>query len=213
MQTTLALDSIPILSSPWPCRKGTVDKTLLRFSPISRKDVNRWFYQASRLAAVAAAPGQGRSLLAVFRSLMEYTDWRTGRLDPSYAAIARKARYARSTVHKALRLLREIGVITWIPCCTRGTGPDGRFELRQETNVYVFLPPSQWKGYEEPTPPAPEPEAWGATPPLPSSVEAFTAAKAEGTDFKRRLDLLEVDPTDELAIALARLGRRIAPPT
>lgn len=217
MQQTLGLPPLPIPTKdgPWPCRAGTVEKRTIRFAtPYSQKEVVGWTYRLAKWARLRAAPAAGRAVKATLRGLLEYMDWRTGRLDPAWSSIAREACYSRSTVHKALCWLRDAGVIDWIPCCKRTTGDDGRFLLRQETNVYILRPPSQWHGYEDPQPPAPppEPDTWGATPPLPSPLEAFTAAQAEGADTAHCLALLEMDPTDALARALARLGRSITGP-
>jgi hypothetical protein len=206
---------LPTTDGPWPCRAGTVEKRTIRFAmPYTRQEVKGWTHKLGRWESLASVPGGGRAILAVLRGLLDFMDWRTGRLDPSWAAIARKALYSRSTVHTALTWLRAAGVIDWIPCCRRETGRDGRFQLRQETNVYIVRPPSQWRGFRDPTPPAPppEPDTWGATPPLPSPLEAFTAAQSEGADPAQSLALLEMDPTDKLARALARLGRSITGP-
>jgi hypothetical protein len=44
---------------------------------------------------------------------------------------------------------------------------DGKFELKQLRNAYMLLPPSQWLCLTLPhEPPPPDPETWGATPPL-----------------------------------------------
>lgn len=214
MDTALNLFTIPFRGDPWPCRKGTVWKANVAFAaPPPRKTVWGWFHELERWPVIAALPAGGRAVLATLRGLLDFMDWQTGRLDPSYIGIAKKARYGRSTVADALQKLRELRVIDWIPCCRRAKGPNGQFRLEQETNAYIILPPSEWRGFKTaPPPPSPTPETWGATPPLPSVLEMFTAEKTYTQDFSSRLAILELDSTDPLAVGLARLGRAIAPP-
>jgi hypothetical protein len=52
----------------------------------------------------------------------------TGRLDPSYAAIARKANVCERTVATALTRLRKLGILHWVRRCTE-SWRDGRFVL------------------------------------------------------------------------------------
>ena len=52
----------------------------------------------------------------------------TGRLDPSYAAIARKANVCERTVATALAGLRKLGILHWVRRCTE-SWRDGRFVL------------------------------------------------------------------------------------
>ncbi len=79
--------------------------------------------------------------------------------------------------------------------------------MRQRTNAYGLLPPSQWLGYREPlAPPPPAAGTWGAPEPV---LDPITAAVAEITGGHRcaAMAMLEADPNDKLAIALAGLGR------
>jgi hypothetical protein len=59
----------------------------------------------------------------------------------TYAAIAREAWVHHSTVAIAIRLLRDLGMLTWVPQDGRG-------------NLFTLLPPSEWGG-EDGLPPAP----------------------------------------------------------
>lgn len=213
MDTALDLFPIPFLIEPRRCRKGTVRKESLKFSPPpDRKTVWGWFHELERWPVILALPARGRAVLAVLRSVIDFMDWKTGRLDPSYMGIAKKARYSRSTVAAALKTLRDLRVIGWTPCSRRTKGLNGQFRLEQETNAYILRPPSEWRGFKEAGGLAMEPEEWGATPPLPSILEMFVAEKAYTQDFGRRLDILELDPTDKVALTLARLGRTIHQP-
>ena len=198
---------------PWQCHKGAKEKSRVRFSPpVSKKDVLSWTYKLSRWVALDHAPGKGRAIIAAFRALIDFMDWKTGRLDPAYSTIAKRAKYGRTTIWKALNWLRKMGVIAWIPCCTRLFFDDGRFELRQESNAYALLPPSQWAGFGEKPPEKPAPQEWGAAPALPAGIDAFVATRAEGQSVAKAIDAMAEDQTDELALALARLGRALKPP-
>ena len=87
--------------------------------------------------------------------IFDFLNHRTGRLDPSYAAIAAKAGVCVRTVATALKRLRELGILNWVRRCAE-SWRDGRFVLEQETNAYAVLPESQWRGYRPPQePPAP----------------------------------------------------------
>ncbi len=113
----------------------------------------------------------GHAALQVLHALIfDFLNHRTGRLDPSYAAIARKAGVCVRTVASALQRLQELGILDWVRRCAE-TWRDGRFVLEQETNAYGLQPESQWRGYRAPqkTPEAPWPTL-GATPPLPSAL-------------------------------------------
>ena len=128
---------------------------------------------------------------------------RTGRLDPSYAAIARKAGVCVRTVATALARLRELGILNWVRRCAE-SWRDGRFVLEQQSNAYAVLPDSQWRGYRPPAaPPAPAPGTWGEPAPVPDAV---TQARLE-TDMMGKVMALASDPKDRLARALASLGR------
>jgi hypothetical protein len=59
--------------------------------------------------------------------------------------------------------LRELGIIHWVRRCERVD--DGK--LRQRTNTYALLPPSQWSGLD----PAPEDQP----PPEPATLGGATA--------------------------------------
>ncbi|MGH7970302.1 MAG: hypothetical protein ACREIC_16390, partial [Limisphaerales bacterium] len=149
-------------------------------------------------------------LLVLHTLIFEFLNHRTGRLDPSYKAIQNVTRLCRQTVAKALARLKELGIINWIRRCTEDHDDAGRFMLRQETNAYAILPPSQWHGYVEThQPEPPHPSAWGACPPLPSLIEQAATDARQGDGMKSIVNRLDADPDDELAITLARLSRTL----
>jgi hypothetical protein len=102
--------------------------------------------------------------------------------------------------------LRDLGLLAWRRRCEEDRDEAGRFRLRQRTNAYAVLPPSQWQGYRDPEPPPPEPGTWGDPPSLPDPIEAAVAEITHG-QRKAAMAALEADPGDGLAMALAALGR------
>src|SRR3954447_9641342 len=83
---------------------------------------------------------------------------------------------------------------------------EGRFRLRQRTNAYGLLPPSQWRGYRDTDPPPPDPATLGASEPISDPIEAAVAELTQGQRMAA-VAALEADPRDRLAMALAALGR------
>jgi hypothetical protein len=147
----------------------------------------------------------GHAGLQVLHSLIfDFLNHRTGRLDPSYAAIAHKAGVCVRTVAAALKRLRELGILNWVRRCAENWR-DGRFVLEQETNAYAVLPESQWRGYRPPAePPGPAPGTWGGPAAVLPSAVALAALEA---DLASKVQALATDPKDSLARALASLGR------
>jgi hypothetical protein len=85
----------------------------------------------------------GHTGLQVLHTLIfDFLNYASGRLDPSYAAIARKANVCERAVATALKRLRELGILNWVRRCAKDW-QDGRFVLAQETNAYAVLPSSQ----------------------------------------------------------------------
>ena len=115
----------------------------------------------------------GHSALQVLHALIfDFLNFRSGRLDPSYAAIARKANVCERTVATAIQRLKGLGILNWVRRCAE-SWQGGRFVLEQETNAYAVLPASQWRGYREPQEaPPPAPGTWGDHPPLPSPTRS-----------------------------------------
>ena len=104
--------------------------------------------------------------------IFDCLNYASGRLDPAIATIAKLAAISDRSAARGLAALKAAGVLNWLRRC-KGEMEDGRYTLRQESNAYAILPASQWHGYTPPAePPAPDPAAWGATPPLPDAVTA-----------------------------------------
>src|SRR4249919_4010650 len=104
--------------------------------------------------------------------IFDFLNHRTGRLDPSYEAIARQAGVCVRAVATALARLRELGILHWLRRCAE-SWRDGRFVLEQETNAYAVLPESQWRGYRPPAEvPAPAAGTWGEPVRLPDTLAA-----------------------------------------
>ena len=188
----------------------------VRFVPVSKKNARVWYQKARSWDRRSKAKGKhgggiGLPAMAVLHAFhFDFLNYVTGRLDPSYDGIARMTGLARSTVAAAIARLKRLGIINWVRRCAQAY-EDGVFTLRQETNAYAILPPSQWHGHADPdeTPP-PWPEAWGATPPLRDLLTQAMAAVSSGASLARQVSLLDADPGDKLAQALARLGRSLA---
>lgn len=88
-----------------------------QFQPLDRNDLARILFLAEALDRNSHQPGRhggiiGRSGLAVLRALItRFFNKRSGRLDPSLAAIAKAANMARSTVQEALKRLEIAGIV------------------------------------------------------------------------------------------------------
>ena len=142
------------LRAPWPVWSGSVAKPV-RFAPMPKKAAVRLWHRARDFDRSTRQPGRhggavGHTGLQVLHALIfDFLNFATGRLDPSYAAIARKANVCERTVATALARLRELGILHWVRRCAE-SWRDGRFVLEQETNAYAVLPESQWRGYRPP---------------------------------------------------------------
>ena len=106
----------------WPVWSDSTT-TPIRFQPMPKKAAVRLWHRARtsiarRASLVATAVLHALGLL----------NFATGRLDPSYAAIARKANVCERTVATALARLRKLGILHWVRRCTE-SWRDGRFVL------------------------------------------------------------------------------------
>jgi hypothetical protein len=199
----------------WPVWSDSTSKEV-RFQPMPKKLATKLWHRARDFDRKTHIKGQhggkvGHAALQVLHTLIfDFLNYSTGRLDPSYAAIARKANVCERTVATALQRLKQLGILNWMRRCRDGWR-DGRFVLEQETNAYAVLPDTQWRGYvppPEPEPPAPG--TWGDHPPLPSQLEQAITERREGSgDMRTVIQILECEPRDGLAAALARLGRAV----
>src|SRR4051794_29170677 len=153
--------------APWPVWRGSVAGPV-RFVPISQKTAARLWHAARRWDRETRQLGQhggiiGRTALAVLYVLvLAFQNFRTGGLAPSLDAIATKSGCCRCAVVDALARLRNLGLLVWQRRCEETRDADGRFRLRQRTNVYGLLPPSSWRGYRDDAPPPPDPVTLGA---------------------------------------------------
>ena len=195
--------------APWPVWTGSTTQPV-RFAAMPKKAAVRLWHRARDFDRGTHQPGQhggavGHTALAVLYALIfDFLNHRTGRLDPSYAAIAAKAGVCVRTVASALQRLKELGILNWVRRCAERRDADGRFVLEQDTNAYAVLPESQWRGYRPPAePPGPAPGTWGEPAPMLSAV----AQAALESDLAGKVAALASDPKDGLAAALARLGR------
>jgi hypothetical protein len=202
----------PKTYAAWPVWSDSTTQEI-RFQPMPKKAATRLWHRARdfdrRTKRKDCHGGAvGHSALQVLHALIfDFLNYASGRLDPSHAAIARKANVCERTVRNALNRLRDLGILNWVRRCAE-SWQDGRFVLEQETNAYAVLPDSQWHGYSPPPEaPAPMPGTWGDHPPLPSLLAQAAAERRDGADTRRMVQILGSDPTDALAAALARLGQ------
>jgi hypothetical protein len=207
------LFSLPQTYAAWPVWSDSTTNDV-HFQPMPKKAAVRLWHRAREFDRQTHQPGRhggtvGHTGLQVLHTLIfDFLNYASGRLDPSYAAIARKANVCERAVATALKRLRELGILNWVRRCAKDW-QDGRFVLAQETNAYAVLPSSQWRGYREPVGEAPAPAAgtWGDPPPM-SDVRLQAALEAgQGGNLRSVVQVLEHDPKDRLAAALARLGR------
>ena len=157
-----------------------------------------------------AAPSAVPCMRVLESFIFDFQNYRTGRLDPSYEGIAAKTGLSRSTVAVALARLKSLRIIHWVRRCEHHWR-DGCFELRQLTNAYVLLPPSQWLGLHPTSAEAPAPQAgtWGDHPPLPDLLEQAITEHRNGGSVDSALSILEQDQTNLLARSTARLFRSV----
>ncbi len=204
----------PKTYAAWPVWSDSTTKQI-RFQPMPKKQAVRLWHRARDFDRQTRRKDRhggavGHVALQVLHALIfDFMNYATGRLDPSYAAIARKANVCERTVANALKRLRDLGILNWVRRCVESRR-DGRFVLEQETNAYTVLPASQWLGYREP-PEAPPPASgtWGDHPPLPDVITQALADRREGVGIDAALTVLEQDPTDSIAAVCARLFRAI----
>ena len=180
------------------------------FAPIPRKKATAIWHKARRLDQRTSRKGRhggmiGRSALTVLSVLIfDFLNYSSGRLDPSHAAIARKARMCERSVLNALQKLRSLGVLNWMRRCHEERGAWG-VRFKQDTNAYALMEPPILTRDD---PPPPEPHEWGAVPPLPDAMTQAVEAMRVG-DRRTMLAALEADPGDELAQLWASFYREM----
>jgi hypothetical protein len=198
----------------WPVWSDSTTKEI-RFQPMPKKAATRLWHRARDFDRQTRRHGHhggavGHAALQVLHALIfDFLNYASGRLDPSYAAIARKSNLCERAVATALKRLRDLGILNWVRRCLE-TWQDGRFVLEQETNAYAVLPDSQWRGYVlPPEPPAPMPGTWGDHPALPRLLAQAASERQHGGSLRTMIGILDSDPGDQLAGALARLGQAL----
>ena len=220
LQLAYALPQLPGFDSlrpktyaAWPVwRDSTTQK--VKFTPLPKKKATKLFHKARAFERQTRQPGKqdgalGRNGLAVLQALIfDFLNYATGQLDPAIETIAKKACISARSAKRGLAKLKHCGVLNWIRRAAETRDDKGRFCLEQDTNAYGILPPSQWRGFFDPLPdaPPPHPSTWGATPPLPDPVTQAVDEMQHGA-HRTALAILEADPRDELAAALASFGR------
>ena len=204
----------PKTHAAWPVWSDSTTKEI-RFQPMPKKAATRLWHRARDFDRQTRRKDHhggavGHAALQVLHALIfDFLNYGSGRLDPSQAAIARKANVCERTVRNALARLKGLGILNWVRRCAE-SWQDGRFCLEQETNAYAVLPPSQWRGYREPPEaPPPMPGTWGDHPPLPSLLAQAAAERRAGGTLRGMVGILDSDPGDAVAAALARLGRAV----
>jgi len=204
----------PKTYAAWPVWRDSTTETVT-FTPLPKKKAVKLWHKARQFERQTRQPGKqdgllGRNGIPVLQALVfDFLNYLTGQLDPSIETIAHAAGVSVRSAQRGLANLKCCGVLNWIRRAGETRDEKGRFCLEQDTNAYGLLPPSQWHGFvDRDEVPPPHPSTWGATPPLPSVIDQ---AQEELRHDARRtmLAVLESDPQDELAAALARLGRRL----
>jgi hypothetical protein len=199
----------PKTYAPSPIWRGSTTADL-RFQPLKKKDAAKLWHEARRFERSTRQPGRqdgalGRNGLAVLYALLfDFLNYASGRLDPAIDTIAKAANISPRSAARGLVNLKAHGVLNWARRCIADIGEAGRIVFRQLSNAYAVLPVSQWLGHR-PRPEAPPPErgTWGDHPPLPSVL----VQAAEAGSVAAQIKTLELEPSDELAAALASYGR------
>lgn len=201
--------------SPWPVWAGSTSAPV-KPTPMTKKAAVKLWHRARGFDRQTSKPGChggaiGPTALAVLHALVfDFQNFRTGRLDPSYSAIAKASNLCRRSVATALRRLKDLGIVDWTRRCAETRTDTGQYVLKQESNAYELLPASGWRGYHDPpAPPGPAPGTWGACPSLPCVVADAIEERRHGGGMGSVLSILASDPGDGLAAVLARIGRAV----
>jgi hypothetical protein len=123
---------------PWPVWSGSTT-TPIRFVAMPKKAAVRLWHRARDFDRSTHQPGHhggpvGHTTLAVLHALIfDFLNHRTGRLDPSYAAIAAKAGVCVRTVATALQRLKALGILNWVRRCAESGPTAGVFRRERLT--------------------------------------------------------------------------------
>ena len=194
------------------CHRGSTNKPV-QWGKMSRVERARRYANAEHFDRSTKRPGRhggviGHTALKVYHTLLfGFFNIKTGRLDPSYDAIARRANLSRKAVWAALRRLKELRLISWTRRCSDQIDHAGRLILRQETNAYQVQPEGEWKGFR-PIPEAPRVPAvgtWGAPAPVLDAMAQYTADRDMGLSQEAAAAALARVAESRLEIVTARL--------
>jgi hypothetical protein len=135
----------PTSYASWPIWSDSA-RAEVRFQPMPKKAATRLWHRARDFDRQTRQKDRhggkvGHSALQVLHALIfDFLNFRTGQLDPSYAAIARKANVCERTVATAIQRLKGLGILNWVlrhgvtagtcwsrtrtptPCCPRHSG-------------------------------------------------------------------------------------------
>ena len=207
-----SIGSLAVRFSSRPVLKGST-KQPVTWGRLSRAERARRFANAERFDRATKQPGRhggaiGHTALKVYHTLLfGFFNLKTGQLDPSYDAIAKRANLCRKAVWAALNRLRALNLINWTRRCSDDYDAAGRFQLRQDTNAYQVQGEDEWKGYS-PAPEAPRtPEVgtWGEHPPMLDAMAQYTADRDMGLTQEAAAAALARVAESRLEIVTARL--------
>jgi hypothetical protein len=108
----------PKTYAAWPVWSDSVRKEI-KFQPMPRKAAVKLYHRArafDRQTKQKDCHGGavGHAALKVLETLIfDFLNFASGRLDPSHAAIARKANVCERTVRNGLARLRKLGILNW----------------------------------------------------------------------------------------------------
>jgi len=192
----------------WPVWKDSTSAEA-RFQPMTKRQAHQLWHDAGRFERQTRKPGcqdgaLGRNGLAVLHTLLfDFLNFKSGRLDPSQAAIAEKANISERSVARGLVKLKDAGVLNWLRRCVPAVAAAGGFLMRQISSAYHVCSTANWKGYKAPPePPKPDPGTWGARPP----DNPYADAKAAHDDWAR---LAALDAEAALGSGVARVHANV----
>ena len=205
------LKALPI---PCPVHRDSTDKPI-QFTPLTKKQATHLYHHARRLERQTRKAGKqdgdlGRNGLKVLETLVyDFLRFATGELMPSIASIAQKAGISVSSVRRGLDKLRAAGVLNWMRRKASAL-IDGCILWFQKSNAYHIRPVEQWLGYKPASEaPAPDPAAWGATPPLPRGLERAIEMARQSAPVRNLFSVLEEDPEEDVETGMASLFRAV----
>ena len=125
------------------------DRRALVFRPINgggKQAGLRWRDTILRLAREYDLVGKqkgrwgplGPHTREVLAAMLELVDFRTGRLDPTYAKLMAMTGFCKSAVSSALRRLRAHGFLDWVRRTHVFESDDGAIAREQTSNAYFF---------------------------------------------------------------------------